>query len=137
MLSKVFEVFFASIYRALWLTFVFTSITYFVVQVGQRTSDYFKYATNVDVKVIYTDKLRFPAVTLCNQNNFRLVARRFPVKLLCYFRSVVRLFPVIQITLFCGRPQVAANKHHKALLFSYFVRDKYNATDFNACKQYW
>ena len=63
--------------RVLWILCVVGAVIYFGVQVAQRTSDYFKYATNVDVKVIYTDKLRFPAVTLCNQNNFRSVEKRF------------------------------------------------------------
>ena len=59
------------VFRVLWTICVMSAVIYFVAQVGQRTSDYFKYATNVDVKVIYANKLRFPAVTVCNQNNFR------------------------------------------------------------------
>ena len=33
--------------------------------------DYFKYATSMDIKVIQESELDFPAVTICNLNNFR------------------------------------------------------------------
>jgi hypothetical protein len=47
------------------------AIGIFVMQVGVRTFDYFQYNTIVDVQLVYTDNIPFPAVTLCNQNNFR------------------------------------------------------------------
>ena len=43
-------------------------------QVGKRTLDYLRYDTNVGIEVVYTSELKFPAVTICNQNPFRWVA---------------------------------------------------------------
>ncbi len=50
---------------------VAVSVSLFVAQVGQRVAVYFQYKTNVDVQVKYVDVIDFPAVTVCNQNNFR------------------------------------------------------------------
>lgn len=41
--------------------------------VGQRLDTYFQYKANIDVQVIYTNTSPLPAVTICNQNNFRYV----------------------------------------------------------------
>ena len=57
--------------RVVWMVFVIGAIILFTVQVGVRTTDFFNYATTVDVQLTYTNKIKFPAVTLCNQNNFR------------------------------------------------------------------
>ena len=50
---------------------VIGAIIIFTVQVGLRTSDFFTYSTTVDVQLTYTDQVKFPAVSLCNQNSFR------------------------------------------------------------------
>ncbi len=50
---------------------VVLAIGLFVGQVAQRMAVYFQYKTNVAVEVTYADKIIFPAVTICNQNNFR------------------------------------------------------------------
>ena len=55
----------------MWTVAVLLALGVFLWQVGQRTYDYSQHDTNVDVQVVYTDKLSFPAVTICNQNNFR------------------------------------------------------------------
>ena len=47
------------------------AILLFIFQVGMRTTDFFNYSTTVDVQLTYTDQVKFPAVTLCNQNSFR------------------------------------------------------------------
>ena len=46
---------------------------FFIIQVALRVNVYFEYNTNVDVEKVYTTKVPFPAVTICNQNNFRFV----------------------------------------------------------------
>jgi hypothetical protein len=45
----------------------------FIVQVGTRSAVFFEYNTIVEVNRKFTDEIPFPAVTLCNQNNFRFV----------------------------------------------------------------
>lgn len=52
---------------------MFGAIALFVWQVTTRSSDYFKYATTMDLNIIPARKLEFPDVTICNLNNFRLV----------------------------------------------------------------
>ena len=47
------------------------AILLFIFQVGMRTTDFFNYSTTVDVQLTYTDQVKFPAVSLCNQNSFR------------------------------------------------------------------
>ena len=57
--------------RIAWVICVLAAIALFVTQIALRSVDFFKYSTTVDVEVIYTDSVKFPAVTFCNQNNFR------------------------------------------------------------------
>ena len=49
---------------------VTAAIALFVIQVGMRFSAYFEYKSNLDVKVNSVETLPFPAITLCNQNNY-------------------------------------------------------------------
>ena len=58
-------------FRMFWLLVVTAAIALFVIQVGMRFSVYFEYKSNIDVKVNSVETLPFPAVTLCNQNNYR------------------------------------------------------------------
>ncbi len=57
--------------RCAWFLAVSLAVLTFVAQVGNRMTVFFKYRTNVDVKINYVDKIEFPAVTVCNQNNYR------------------------------------------------------------------
>ena len=59
--------------RFLWLGVVTAAIVLFIGQVGNRVAVFFQYKTNVAVKVKYLKAIDFPSVTVCNQNNFRLV----------------------------------------------------------------
>ena len=52
---------------------VLLAVLLFVAQVSQRMVVYFQYKTNVAVEVKYTDTITFPAISLCNQNNYRYV----------------------------------------------------------------
>ena len=54
-----------------WLLVVTAAIALFVIQVGMRFSVYFEYKSNIDVKINSVETLPFPAVTLCNENNYR------------------------------------------------------------------
>lgn len=58
----------------MWVVCVVAAVLFFVVQVSLRVGVFFEYNTNVDVEKVYTTKLPFPAVTICNQNKFRLVS---------------------------------------------------------------
>ena len=52
---------------------VAAAIFLFVAQVGTRVAVFFQYKTNVAVKNKYVKEIEFPAVTVCNQNNYRYV----------------------------------------------------------------
>ena len=62
-----------SCYRFLWLGVVVAAIAVFVGQVSERIVVYYQYKTNVAVTVNYVDRIDFPSVTICNQNNYRYV----------------------------------------------------------------
>ncbi len=66
---KLFVLF--ACFRYIWIIAVVVAISFFVSQVAQRMAVYFQYKTNVAVEVKYIDKIKFPAVTICNQNNYR------------------------------------------------------------------
>ena len=59
-------------FRILWVIVVVTSIAFFTVMVGIRTSEYMKHETNIAMELTFADHVPFPAVTLCNQNAFRM-----------------------------------------------------------------
>ena len=61
----------------MWVTCVLGSALFFIIQVALRVTVYFEYNTNVDVEKVYTTKVLFPAVTICNQNNFRWAQKPF------------------------------------------------------------
>ena len=58
-------------FRIIWICVVIAAILFFVSQVSVRIAVYFEYNTNVNVEVQYVDKIDMPAVTICNQNNYR------------------------------------------------------------------
>ena len=66
----------------MWVVCVSAAIILFTVQVATRAKVYFDYNTNVDVSVIYTKTMEFPAVTICNQNNFRWLITQMKWRLL-------------------------------------------------------
>ena len=51
-----------------------SAVIFFVVQVGLRTKQYFKYGTTIDIELYFEDQIPFPAVTICNQNSYRMSA---------------------------------------------------------------
>ena len=77
-------------YRMIWTVFVTIAIGLFVYQAGSRTHTFYKYNTNVDSAVIYTNEMAFPTVTLCNQNAYRWVlSKAFNVFVkVCFYLSL-------------------------------------------------
>ena len=59
--------------RFLWTVIVLTSVGLFCYLFIQRLNYHFTFPKAVNVEVIYNKTLPFPAVTVCNQNLFRLV----------------------------------------------------------------
>ena len=55
---------------------VVSAMIFFVVEVGWCAHKYFQYESNVDISVKFVEKLQFPAVTICNQNSYRLTRTR-------------------------------------------------------------
>ena len=51
---------------------VLSSMIFFIVEVGLRTKEYFKYGTNTDMEIHFEDQIPFPALTICNQNSYRM-----------------------------------------------------------------
>ena len=62
--------------RIIWFCVVIIALGLFPGQVGNRIVVYRQHKTNVDVKIHHLEKLKFPSVTICNENNYRL-ARKF------------------------------------------------------------
>ena len=58
--------------RVLWVVMVVSSMVFFMVEVGIRSRDYLKYETNIDIEISFEEQLPFPALTVCNQNAFRM-----------------------------------------------------------------
>ena len=58
--------------RIFWALVVVSSIVFFTVQVCVRVQEYFRYKTNSNVERVLVDELAFPAVTICNQNAYRM-----------------------------------------------------------------
>ena len=67
-------------FRLLWILCVCGAITLFLVQVYDRAQTYFNYKTNTNVEVVYVSEVSFPSVTICNQNNYRLVYNHLHIK---------------------------------------------------------
>ena len=57
--------------RIVWFLLVSGAFSFFIYYAYGRISVYLSYPKNVNVEVNYLTKVRFPAVTFCNQNTFR------------------------------------------------------------------
>jgi len=55
----------------LWLICVVTCVVLFAYQAIDRVCIYFEHESNVNVQINYVEELDFPAVTICNYNNYR------------------------------------------------------------------
>ncbi|KAK2144648.1 hypothetical protein LSH36_740g01072 [Paralvinella palmiformis] len=57
--------------RFIWLLLVLTGLALFLYQMTTAIIYYHSYPVSVNVKINYNKSIRFPAVTICNQNGFR------------------------------------------------------------------
>ena len=55
----------------MWIVFVLGCTTAVVYQIIDRVNHYYSLPINVNVKTNYNQSLKFPAITICNQNAFR------------------------------------------------------------------
>ena len=63
----------ASVFRrSIWLMLLLFGAAITAYQIVDRTMYYFSYPTNVNIRVEYVPEMRFPTVTICNENTFTL-----------------------------------------------------------------
>ena len=60
-------------FSIIWLLLVLGACSFFIWFLTDRVLYLTSHPKAVDVEVIYTDSVVFPAVTICNQNLFRFV----------------------------------------------------------------
>jgi len=64
--------------RLVWLVLVLVSIAVALYQIQDRIIYYSLYPTSSDVTLVDAEKLRFPQVTICNENRVsRSVAEQY------------------------------------------------------------
>ena len=61
------------LFSIIWLLLVVGACSFFIWFLTDRVLYLTGHPKAVDVEVIYTDSVLFPAVTICNQNLFRFV----------------------------------------------------------------
>lgn len=66
-------------HRIIWLVCIVSCVGIFVYQAMDRLVTYFQYPSNVNLKVVYTRNIEFPAVTICNYNKHRWGILRFNI----------------------------------------------------------
>ena len=69
-LSYIFSAFDS---RYCWVAILVCCVGFFLVQFSANMAHFLRRPTNINNIVKYEDQLIFPAITICNQNNFRLV----------------------------------------------------------------
>lgn len=57
--------------RLLWLTLVLFGAGFMIYQINDRVVTYLTWPTTVDLRIKYNTTLRFPSVTVCNENRMR------------------------------------------------------------------
>ena len=61
------------LYRLVWAIILCVAISLFSYMLIKNINRLSSYPTNVDIKVEYVTPLDFPAVTICNENKYRLI----------------------------------------------------------------
>jgi hypothetical protein len=61
-------------FRITWVFVVLAVVAVFAYALTDRILNYYTYPTNIDLNVGFWERVPFPAVTICNQNNYRYVA---------------------------------------------------------------
>jgi len=54
--------------RSVWILLLLAGAAFTAYQIVDRTSYYFSYPTNVNIRVEHVPEMRFPTVTICNEN---------------------------------------------------------------------
>jgi len=57
--------------KAVWLILVLFGMGFMIYQINDRVLYYLEWPTTVDLRVKYNSTLRFPTVTICNENKMR------------------------------------------------------------------
>jgi len=68
-----YSLFCCALISIVWLLLVLGACSFFIWFMTDRVMYLASYPKAVDVEVIYTESVRFPAVTICNQNLFRFI----------------------------------------------------------------
>ena len=55
-------------FRILWICVLVGAAIFFVFYISNSLVEYFDYPKTVNVEIEYTERLEFPAVTVCNEN---------------------------------------------------------------------
>ena len=58
--------------RSVWLLLLLAGAAFTAQQIVDRTAYYFSYPTNVNMHVEHVPEMRFPTVTICNENKVTL-----------------------------------------------------------------
>jgi len=59
----------ASVFRrSIWVLLLLVGAAFTTYQILYRTKYYFSYPTNVNIRVEHVARMRFPSVTICNEN---------------------------------------------------------------------
>jgi len=59
----------ASVFRrSVWVLLLLAGAAFTAYQILDRTINYFSYPTNVNIRVQHVAEMRFPSVTICNEN---------------------------------------------------------------------
>lgn len=68
--------------KFMWIVLVLFGLGLSIYQIQDRLSYYFQYPTSASLDVQHNDQLRFPQVTICNENQiFRSAAEKFGTSL--------------------------------------------------------
>ena len=58
--------------RVFWIVTVLASMVTCLLIVALRTHVYLQHDTNIDIELKFVNQVPFPAVTICNQNAYRM-----------------------------------------------------------------
>ena len=72
-ISFRFNSYFIFLHRVIWGILVLTAIGIFLANMINRLEYYFSYQKTINVEVEYLDEIEFPAVTICNENQYKSV----------------------------------------------------------------
>jgi len=88
--------------RSVWVLLLLAGAAFTAYQIVDRTRYYFSYPTNVNLRVEHVPEMRFPTVTICNENIITLSGATSLGKMsviidCCEFVTFVLKFEIIAI----------------------------------------